>query len=234
MTHTYSISGMTCNGYVATVRRVLAAMPEIHDVQIDLASGSANIKMSKHLTLAELQDSLSAYTSYQISEQNHPHQPDITQVKEQPKAEKSLWKDISVWQRASLNTLNCLIGCSIGDFVMVIYLQKFYPSVSMTVQMILATVAGLVTSVTLETVLLRSREKFSWRGAFQTALSMSFISMIAMELVMNATDFMITGGKAAFGNPMYWTALIVAMVAGFFAPLPYNYYKLKKFNKACH
>ncbi len=104
----------------------------------------------------------------------------------------------------------------------------------MTAQMILATIAGLVTSVSMETILLKTKEKFSWSLAIQTAFSMSFISMIAMELVMNATDFMITGGKAAFGNPLYWTALIVAMVAGFLAPLPYNYYKLKKFNKACH
>ena len=41
-------------------------------------------------------------------------------------------------------------------------------------------------------------------------------------------------GKAAFENPMYWFALVIAMIAGFLVPLPYNYYKLKKFNKACH
>ena len=105
---------------------------------------------------------------------------------------------------------------------------------SMTAQMILATIAGLITSVSMETILLKTKEKFAWNLALQTALSMSFISMIAMEIVMNATDFMITGGKAAFGNPMYWTALVFAMAAGFLAPLPYNYYKLKKFNKACH
>ena len=104
----------------------------------------------------------------------------------------------------------------------------------MTVQMILATVAGLATSVALESVLLKLHEGFNWKLAFQTALSMSFISMVAMELAMNTTDFMITGGKAAFGNPLYWIALLVSLVAGFFAPLPYNYYKLKKFNKACH
>jgi hypothetical protein len=100
--------------------------------------------------------------------------------------------------------------------------------------MILAVVAGLMTSVFFETILLRTRERFAWTAAFQTALSMSFLSMVAMEVVMNFTDFMITGGKAAFGNPMYWTALLVSMVAGFAAPLPYNYFKLKKYNKACH
>jgi len=51
---------------------------------------------------------------------------------------------------------------------------------------------------------------------------------------MNTTDFMITGGKAAFDTYVYWLALIPAMIAGFILPLPYNYFKLKKFNKACH
>ena len=35
-------------------------------------------------------------------------------------------------------------------------------------------------------------------------------------------------------DPMYWFALIPALVVGFLTPLPYNYYKLKKFNQACH
>ena len=63
---------------------------------------------------------------------------------------------------------------------------------------------------------------------------MSLISMIGMEIAMNSTDFIITGGKAAFDDPMYWMALVIALVAGFIAPLPYNYYKLKKYNQACH
>lgn len=146
----------------------------------------------------------------------------------------SFWLDIKKWKRASLNTLNCLIGCSIGDFAMIIFLQAYYPGTSMTVQMILAVIAGLCTSVLLETILLKIRENFDWNMALKTAISMSFISMIAMEVVMNITDFMITGGKAAFSSPLYWLAIVFAMIAGFIAPLPYNYYKLKKFNKACH
>jgi hypothetical protein len=48
------------------------------------------------------------------------------------------------------------------------------------------------------------------------------------------TDFMITGGKAAFNTPGYWIALVPAMIAGFLLPLPYNYYKLQKHGKSCH
>ena len=142
---------------------------------------------------------------------------------------------ISVHQNVNLDaTLGILIGCSIGDFGMIIYLQAYHPEVSMMWQMILAIIAGLTTSIALETVILKVREKFNWAFALKTAFGMSFISMVGMEIAMNTTDFMITGGKAAFEDPMYWTALVIAMVAGFLAPLPYNYYKLRKFNKACH
>lgn len=147
---------------------------------------------------------------------------------------QDFWNNIHNWKRASFNTLNCLIGCSIGDFGMIIFLQAFYPSTSMFWQMTLAIMAGLSTSVALETMILKKREKFSLPMAFKTALSMSFISMIGMEIAMNTTDFLITGGKAAFNTFGYWMALFPSMIAGFILPLPYNYYKLQKFGMSCH
>ncbi len=148
--------------------------------------------------------------------------------------ETGFWRDRKLWKRASFNTLNCLLGCSIGDFGMLIFLQAFYPGTSMFVQMVLAIIAGLCTSIVLETIILRVRENFNWRLAFTTAISMSFISMVTMEVAMNLSDFMVTGGKAAFDNPNYWLAFVVALLAGFITPLPYNYYKLKRYNLACH
>ena len=146
----------------------------------------------------------------------------------------AFWADVPRWKRASFNTLNCLIGCSIGDFGMVIFLQAYYPATPLHIQMILAIIAGLCTSIILETIILKSRERFSWSLALKTAFGMSFISMVAMEIAMTSTDFMITGGKAAFDQLGYWLALVPALVVGFLVPLPYNYYKLKKFNQACH
>jgi len=152
----------------------------------------------------------------------------------QIKDKGGFWQNKAKWNRASFNTLNCLIGCSIGDFGMIFFLQAFYPATPLTTQMILAIIAGLCTSILLETIILKSRERFSWSLALKTALGMSFISMVAMELAMTATDFMITGGKAAFDDPVYWLALLPALLVGFLVPLPYNYYKLQKFNQACH
>lgn len=215
---------MTCSGCAGTVQKALVALGDVKGVTIHLDQATAEIVADQPVPISTLQQALKPWPSYQISENGHF----------MASTQDAFWRDLKVWNRAGLNTLNCLIGCSIGDFMMVIFLQGYYPGTSMAVQMVLATIAGLITSVSLETILLHLREKFNWKLAFQTAVSMSFMSMIAMELVMNTTDFMITGGKASFGNPMYWTALIIAMVAGFLAPLPYNYYKLKKFNKACH
>ncbi len=227
MTHTYQISGMTCSGCASTVENALSKVQGVESVKVDLHQSMATVTMHHHIPVEKLKDGLTAFPSYHLSE-NGSHM--LASKSFSP----GFWNDSKAWSRASLNTINCLIGCSIGDFGMLLYLQAFHPGTSMTIQMILAVIAGLATSILMETLLLKWREKFSWRFALQTAISMSFISMIAMEVVMNTTDFMITGGKAAFGNPMYWTALIVAMIAGFLAPLPYNYYKLKKYNIACH
>lgn len=146
----------------------------------------------------------------------------------------AFWRGTRTWKKASFNTFNCLLGCSIGDFGMIIYLQAKHPEVGIAMQMVLAIVAGLCTSVMLETLILRFRENFSWKQAAGTALGMSMISMIGMEIAMNTTDFLITGGEAAFRDPTYWAAFGVALIAGFMAPLPYNFYRLKKHQKHCH
>jgi copper chaperone CopZ len=219
----FKISGMTCEGCAATVTKSLKQISGVQEVSVDLGKAEARLTVREKVSPSQVIEALQPYPAYRIIENGH-------QVQKAP----SFWADVNTWKRASLNTLNCLIGCSIGDFGMIIYLQAYYPGTSMTAQMILAIIAGLCTSVTMETMLLKWREKFTWPAAFRTAISMSFLSMIAMEVVMNATDFMITGGKAAFENPVYWSALVVSMAAGFLAPLPYNYYKLRKYNRACH
>jgi cation transport ATPase len=152
----------------------------------------------------------------------------------QNKQKASFWQDAVIWQKASFNTLNCLIGCSIGDFGMIIYLQAYHHHCPIWLTMILAIIAGLCTSILLETAILHYKEKLTWQQSLQMALGMSLISMIAMEIAMNITDFMLTGGKADFHSHTYWLAFGFALIAGFFVPLPYNYFKLKKYNKACH
>lgn len=144
------------------------------------------------------------------------------------------WLDGLAWRKAARNTLNCLIGCMIGDVAVIVGFQAFYPTAPMSLTMPLAMIAGLVTSVLFESAMLRWREGFAWRAAFTTAFSMSFLSMLAMEAAANATDFMLTGGRVALSDPFYWKALAISVAAGFLAPLPYNYWRFKRHGQACH
>lgn len=58
--------------------------------------------------------------------------------------------------------------------------------------------------------------------------------MVTMEMAENVVDYHLTGGQIAVDSPAFWLAGAVAMLAGFLAPLPYNYLRLKKYGKACH
>ena len=140
----------------------------------------------------------------------------------------TFWEDSSVWGRSAYNTLWCLIGCSIGDFGTIAYFQisgTAWPTIWI---MTLAIFNGLATSITLETIILK-RGGFDWSDALRTAFGMSFISMIAMEISMNTVDWWLTGGAM-----LTWWAIPLMLLAGFLAPWPYNYWRLKKFNKSCH
>jgi len=95
--------------------------------------------------------------------------------------------------------------------------------------------SGITTSLLLETTLLRyGRDKLAWKAAAQTAAGMSMISMLTMEMAENMVDYHLMGGAVQFDSPSFWAAALVSTIAGFLAPLPYNYYKLRKFGKACH
>jgi hypothetical protein len=137
------------------------------------------------------------------------------------------WKCKHTWRRASINTLWCLLGCSIGDFGTIYFFQITGIAFPVTGIMILAIINGLITSIMLETFIL-SRQMVL-RLAFKTAIGMSMISMISMEIAMNVVDVLITGGAV-----LVWWVLPIMLLAGFITPLPYNYYRLKKFGQACH
>ena len=93
--------------------------------------------------------------------------------------------------------------------------------------MALAIVNGLITSIILETIILA--KQMALKEAFKVAIGMSFISMIAMELAMNIIDVILTGGAK-----LTWWVIPIMLFVGFITPLPYNYYRLKKWGFGCH
>ena len=137
------------------------------------------------------------------------------------------WMCLATWQKASNNTLWYLIGCSIGDLGTIYFFQVSNFNLPTVYIMALAVVNGIITSIILETIIL-SRQ-MSLKLAFKTAIGMSLISMIAMEAAMNVTDVILTGGAV-----LTWWVIPFMLAAGFVAPLPYNYWRLKALGKACH
>ena len=94
--------------------------------------------------------------------------------------------------------------------------------------MTLAIINGIITSIILETIIL-IKQNFTFKTAFKTAVGMSLISMISMEAAMNLTDYLLTGGAM-----LTWWVIPIMLITGFITPWPYNYWRLKKFNQACH
>ena len=138
------------------------------------------------------------------------------------------WSCKHTWSRSAKNTFWCLLGCSIGDFGTILFFQLTKIPFPVLAIMILAIINGIITSIILETVILL-RQNFSLKQAFRTAVGMSLISMVSMEIAMNATDYFLTGGAI-----LTWWVIPIMLAVGFVTPWPYNYWRLKKFNEACH
>ena len=102
------------------------------------------------------------------------------------------WSCKQTWKRSAKNTCWCLLGCAIGDFGTILFFQLTQIPFSVLGIMTLAIINGIITSIILETIILL-RQNFSFKLAFKTAVGMSLISMISMEISMNLTDYLITG-----------------------------------------
>ena len=138
------------------------------------------------------------------------------------------WSCKHTWKRSAKNTMWCVIGCSIGDFGTILFFQLTQIPFPILAIMIIAIINGLITSIILETIIL-VKQGFSFNGALKTASGMSLISMLSMEIMMNLTDYLLTGGAI-----LTWWVIPIMLVVGFLTPWPFNYWRLKKFGINCH
>ena len=138
------------------------------------------------------------------------------------------WSCKHTWRRSAKNTAWCLLGCAIGDLGTILFFQLTKIPFPVLGIMTLAIINGLITSIILETIILL-RQYLDFSKAFKTALGMSFISMVSMEIAMNLTDVILTGGAI-----LNWWVVPIMLLVGFLTPWPYNYWRLKKYNIACH
>ena len=137
------------------------------------------------------------------------------------------WFCRKTWRLSAYNTTWCLVGCATGDLATILAFQYFAPQTNPWLVVGLAMLNGLLTSIALETAILSRQMKL--KPALKTALGMSLVSMLGMELAINATDYLLVGKVA-----LTWWSVIPSLAAGFIAPWPYNYWRLKRYGKACH
>ena len=138
------------------------------------------------------------------------------------------WFCSNTCKQSAKNTSWCLIGCAIGDFGTILYFQITKIPFPVLGIMVLAIINGLITSVILETIVL-IKQGLDFSKALKTAMGMSFISMVSMEIAMNFTDYFLTGGAI-----LNWWVIPIMLIVGFLTPWPYNYWRLKKFGINCH
>ena len=100
------------------------------------------------------------------------------------------WACKHTWNRSAKNTAWCLLGCAIGDFGTILFFQITKIPFPVLGIMTLAIINGLITSIILETIIL-IKQNIPFLKSLKTAMGMSIIAMISMEIAMNATDYIL-------------------------------------------
>jgi hypothetical protein len=124
-------------------------------------------------------------------------------------------------------TLHCTIGCVAGEVVglMIGVSMSLGPWISMALGTILAFVFGL----SLATVPLARSQGLTLAAAFSMVWLGEAASIAAMEVAMNAADYLLGGAsvRSVFA-PRFWTSLLLAVPVGFAAALPINYVMIRR------
>lgn len=210
-TSTIAVGGMTCTGCSGRVRDSLEALDGVLSADVSHETGQAVVSHSgtgREAMLAAITGA--GYIADGASVDFN-------------------WGDGEVWRKSANNTKWCLIGCSIGDFGTIAAFQFVFTDSGWSPMMIMALAMfnGIMTSIALETAILSAQ--MALNEAFRVAIGMSLISMLSMEAAMNIVDLVLTGGAK-----LTWWVIVPMLVAGFLTPWPYNYWRLKKYNAACH
>jgi copper chaperone CopZ len=228
------ISGMTCGGCGNNVATALNKVTGVESADVDHAAGTATIFHSDEVLTSDLEAAITT-AGYPVADSTTATDLDSASSTTLVPGEFN-WSDGSVWKQSANNTKWCLIGCSIGEFGTLAYYS--FSGITADLVMysnlwyffaILPLINGLATSVMLETAILM-RNQMNFSNALSTAFGMSFISMLMMEIAMEVTDLLFTGGQLG----MNYYAIPLMLLVGFLTPWPYNYWRLKKLGKACH
>lgn len=131
------------------------------------------------------------------------------------------------------STLHCLTGCAVGEFIGLAIGVSL--GLSPWVTAVLATGLSFASGYTLGLWPLVKRG-MGWTAAFKTLWLGETLSIGVMEIAMNLTDYHVGGMSAASVlHPQFWLGYGAALVAGFAAAWPMNWWLLSRsIKKPCH
>jgi len=123
-------------------------------------------------------------------------------------------------------TVHCLIGCGLGEVGGMVIGQAF--GLSMGSTMAVAIALGFVMGILFGIVPLL-RRKFTLSLALKTVFVGESLSIIVMEAFELGTQLAIPGVmEAGLTDGIFWMGMAAALVVGFFAALPVNYFMIKR------
>ena len=85
MTHTYNVSGMTCDGCKAKVNHLLSSVSGVKNVRVDLTKGEVAVEMEKHIPTSQLADAFRDFPKYKLSELDQ-QQKETVEIREEAKS----------------------------------------------------------------------------------------------------------------------------------------------------
>lgn len=130
-------------------------------------------------------------------------------------------------------TLHCLLGCAIGELLGLAIGVSIGLGVWAT--MGLATALALVIGVNMAVLPLMRRHGRGYREALGVVWLGEVVSILVMEIAMNATDYAIGGVQVdSMAHPLFWIGFAVALPAGFAAAYPVNWWLIGRNLKHCH
>jgi hypothetical protein len=129
-------------------------------------------------------------------------------------------------------TIHCLIGCGLGEVVGMIIGTAL--SFSNTITIILAVILGFVFGFILGMRPL-IKAGFAFGRAFKQVLIAEGLSIVVMETAEVLTEVYVPGVmQAHLHEPVFWTGMFLALIAGFLAAYPVNYFMIKRGVKHQH
>lgn len=130
-------------------------------------------------------------------------------------------------------TLHCLSGCVIGEVIGLAIGVSFGLGIWPTI--LLATTLAYISGFTLGLIPVMRNNGKTMVEAFRIIWLGEVVSIGVMEIAMNATDYAMGGMQTGtVFSTVFWIAMLVAVVAGFLAAWPINWWLLSRNLKKCH